>query len=74
MTIIHVPVPMTLTAQDRCDACQTAQAHVATKIHGTTLISCGHCYAKYEDALVLDGAEVVYDSRGTLITSPVASY
>jgi hypothetical protein len=59
-----------LRVADRCDCTCNAQAMVAVRIRGTLLLFCGHDFAKHEDALILDGGEVVEDIRASLTARP----
>lgn len=59
-----------LRVADRCDCHCNAQAMVAVQIRGTVLLFCGHDFAKHEDALILDGGQVIEDIRASLTNRP----
>lgn len=52
---IEAPV---LTAQDRCDRCTAAAAHIATLPSGLQLMFCGHHTESNRDGLVKAGATI----------------
>lgn len=59
-----------LRVADRCDCRCNAQAMVAVSIRGGLLLFCAHDFQAHEDALILQGGEVVEDIRASLTNRP----
>jgi hypothetical protein len=51
---------VSLTAQDRCDRCG-AQAYAKVVKDNMELLFCGHHREDHEDALIVDGWEILHD-------------
>jgi hypothetical protein len=52
-------IPETLTANDRCDACEARAKHVAVLHNSKVLYFCGHHATKHKDKIVSDGGQVL---------------
>lgn len=63
---------MELRIADRCDRCN-AQAYVVVAVGGSTLLFCGHDFAKHEPAIRARGLRVVLDQRDLLNPENVRS-
>ena len=64
------------SALDRCDRCMAQAYTLASKDGFSDLLFCLHHRKEHEDALLLDGWEIIddYEAISRLVDGPVAAY